>query len=239
MFPFININKKIVFWWSPKCGCSSVKTLMLQMMGLKYANPHVQFAHGTFRSIKNTYNTFIHILFVRNIFDRFISGFLDKYIDGTLNHEFKPLSFYDTVLYHLDSLDKLHFLPQTAYEFNKIITYDYIYNINNINYEELSDVCNYKFFPIHKHKNYSINEKYTYNKIWNFKYEELVMLKHNKKIPKYYTFFNQDIIEKLNIFYKKDIIFFKNLNLKNCYTLNLPKINNNTIIYCPFNFIFK
>lgn len=36
MHPFIHKNKNIIFWWSPKCGCTTVKSILVQSMVIDY-----------------------------------------------------------------------------------------------------------------------------------------------------------------------------------------------------------
>lgn len=38
MHPFLNDDRKLIFWWSAKCGCTTVKSIMIQCMVFDYVS---------------------------------------------------------------------------------------------------------------------------------------------------------------------------------------------------------
>ena len=214
MQAFINHKKNIVFWWSAKCGCSTVKTMMLQTMGLPTDDLHTRNAYGGVSNLDNN-QTYIHIAFVRNIFHRFVSGVFDKHIHGQFSRIYKPINFIDATK-NINLLEKHHFAPQTSENFNSNIKMDYIYDINNINYSELSQVCNFEFKPIHQNQNDWVNSTaLDITNIDTLPYEQLWILKKQRLIPPYkYFYSNQETINNINLFYQQDIAWFHSIGME-------------------------
>ena len=74
----INHDKKIIFGWSAKCACSTIKKIFYFLKNNKLDNKI-----GTIDDWKEQIPKNVHlyttILFTRNPFKRLVSGFLDKY----------------------------------------------------------------------------------------------------------------------------------------------------------------
>lgn len=213
----IDYNKKIIFGWSAKCGCSHIKKIYWFLQNNRTDNEiHTIKEH---MRLPNNISDFTLIIITRNPFERIISGFLDKYKNkGQFRYKWK----YNTLTFSnfVDELikknwkmvDKHHFTPQTSEYFNintisqckQLIVYD----IKNINYEYIETLYNKKI-PItliehrgvHVRKNYNENSE---KKIYNLDINEYY--NYNVSIDKFY---NIEIINKILKFYYNDFIFLK------------------------------
>ena len=95
MYFVVDNKNKIIFGWSPKCGCTHVKRIY---WFLKTGNVNAKVHRGN--SERNPLPKNIHeyrtVLFIRNPYRRLMSGFLDKYRKGgQFRHRWKSgkLSF--------------------------------------------------------------------------------------------------------------------------------------------------
>jgi hypothetical protein len=214
MYPFINEKQKIIFWWSPKCGCSTVKSIMLEMLyGEKTLSKdykiHTFESQGKI-SLKNS-KKYCNILFVRNPFKRFFSGIIDKNIDGELSYYYKPKNFLSAAqnVFKLDP-HQHHFAPQIGVRYIDEIKFDKIYDIEYIDYKELSQICNYQILPRKKNQLKCINNKCIIYNAHLLDYYTLVDLKNKKNIPPHYCFYSTETIKLIESYYNQDFIFFKN-----------------------------
>lgn len=218
MFPFINREKNIIFWWSAKAGCSTIKSIMFEMIN---KNDHCKawsdekfhkpVAKGKI-SLTDA-QSFINILFIRDPYKRFVSGVIDKNINGELTKFYKPQNFVDAV-FNIDSLDgyKHHFAPQTSEHFISNLEFDYVYDIEKIDYTELSSVCNFKITERKRNQSLCINPDNKLIHAYLLDYDTLASLKSSKNIPPYQYFYSPDIKERINKYYHKDFILFQKYN---------------------------
>jgi hypothetical protein len=214
----IDYNLKIIFGWSAKCGCSHIKKLFWYLVD-DYSGDII---HG-----KNDVNHFpddienyITILFIRNPFDRIVSGFLNKY-KNEYRHMWKheTITFYDFVneltLNKYINIDEHHFTPQTSEYFDKntimkskivkifdIIDIDYQYIESLFNKTISPDIINFRG----GHERKSTNIKYD-KPVYNLNIDEY----YDYDIQKHY-FYNKDILLKVINFYIDDFIFFRENN---------------------------
>ena len=120
----IDYNKKIIFGWSAKCGCSHIKKIYWFLQNNRIDNKiHTAIEH---MRLPNNISDFILIIITRNPFERIISGFLDKYNKnkGQFRYKWK----YNTLTFSnfVDELikknwkmvDEHHFTPQTSENFS-------------------------------------------------------------------------------------------------------------------------
>jgi hypothetical protein len=219
MFPFINREKNIIFWWSAKAGCSTVKSIMFEMINKnndckswKDEEFHKPIAKGKI-DLKNA-QSFTNILFIRDPYKRFISGIIDKNIRGELSKFYKPKNILDASQ-NIDSLCRWrhHFSPQSSEHFIPNLKFNYVYDIEKINYEELSSICN--FHIVERKKNQAFYRNNLDNKFidaYLLDYNTLVSLKLNKNIPSYQYFYSSDVKENIHKYYYKDFILFQEYN---------------------------
>jgi hypothetical protein len=222
MFFYVDPIKYIIIGYTPKCACTHIKRLITYLEKYIITNDK-QYLHSHFKkkhklpSNINKYNT---ILFIRNPYKRLVSGYLNK--KNGIVHKIAPLSntfeefcnvlYRNRDIYRDIDIDK-HFLPQTSGRFN----YDVIEKSNTLNIMDIEDI-DYTYisnlfnktipeslieYTSNKH-NY-INDN-TYGKLYNI---------DNKKLKHiHYTitdFYNNDIKQKMVLFYKNDFILFKKL----------------------------
>ena len=219
MFFLVDTNKKIIFGWNAKCGCSHIKNIFWFLQTDNLDN--------TIHTIKdnnelpNDIENYITIIFIRNPYKRIISGFLDKY---RKNGEYRYL-WKDSVLSFSQFVDKLinydwktidfhHFTPQTTQKFDKIILLSKIikfYDISKIDYEYIEQLYNKKI------PEYVLNKKRGHERLLNVNvlsyYNNYVYDLHIDDYIDYNIdikyFYNKDIREKVFNFYINDFIFFK------------------------------
>jgi len=214
---FLVDNKsKIIFGWSPKCGCSHVKRLFW-FFAVDNINAKIHTYKESLQLPKNIEH-YTTIVFCRNPYKRLVSGFLDKYrINGQFRHMWKSntITFSDFVNEIVKSnwqvIDKHHFIQQTSEYFNERIMGSKdirFFDIENINYQYLENLYNKKI----PSKLLMIKEGHE-RKIYDKTYEEEVYdlnmsLYFEYNIP-LKLFYNEEIKNKVDFFYEKDFSFFR------------------------------
>ncbi len=208
MYYLIHEEKKIVFGWSAKCGCSHVKKMFHFLENGNIDNPiHID---NEYNKLPENINDYILILFIRNPYERIISGFLDKYkkngecrslwkIDDSLTfHNFirmVSIKNYSVIEYH-------HFTPQTTEEFKYVENHPnlIIYDIKNIDYAYIEKLFDSKipeeiilFRGDHKNK----GETIVNYSLYNIHIDDLIDIK-----PITHLFYNEYIKNKIDLYYK-------------------------------------
>ena len=219
MFFLVDNDKKIIFGWSAKCGCSHIKRIywFLQTDNLE----NLIHTPKDINEMPNDIENYTTLIFIRNPYKRIISGFLDKYRKhGEFRHLWKNsfLSFSQFVdkLINRDwkTIDYHHFTPQTTEKFNKKILLSKnikFYDICKIDYEYIEQLYNKKI------PEYIINKKEGHERISYVKtecyYNKYVYDLHIDDYIDYNIdikyFYNQEIREKVFTFYIEDFTFFK------------------------------
>jgi len=216
MFFIINEQKKVIFGWSAKCGCSHVKKI-IHFFGNGLIDNEIHNGKTDIHLLPTNIENYEIILFIRNPYKRLISGFIDKYNQNVQynylwNIELK-LNFYnfvDKLIEESNVIDIHHFTPQTSEHFNNdIINHKnlIIYDIEKINYKYLENKFNTKipkelidFRGGHENKA---------TKIINTPVYDLLIEEYYDYKPLTQCYFNNDILNKVNEYYKNDFIFFK------------------------------
>jgi len=214
----VDNNKKIIFGWSAKCGCSHIKNIFwfLQTDNL------INLIHTPKDSseLPNDIENYITIIFIRNPYKRIISGFLEKYKkDGYYRHLWKNLflsfsQFVDKVIIYDEQIDPHHFTPQTTEKFDKKILLSKIikfYDIGKIDYEYIEQLYNKKIpecvinRKVGHERFFCVNtEDYYNNYVYDLHIDDYL---HYNIDTKY--FYNEEIREKVFNFYINDFSFFK------------------------------
>lgn len=142
MFFLVDTNKKIIFGWSAKCGCSHIKNIYWFLQTDNFEN--VIHTEKDINELPNDIENYTTLLFIRNPYKRIVSGFLDKYrTNGQFRHlwpnSFLSFSQFVDKLINSDwnTIDYHHFTPQTTEQFDeKILFSKYItfYDIDKIDY---------------------------------------------------------------------------------------------------------
>ena len=228
MFPFYLHDYKITIWWSAKCGCSTLKHLIYNII-LKI-NPE-DFHKDSYTNFDPKYLDYTNILIIRNPLNRIISSYVDKYAqyDKKYNLNNPNMTFEEFINTLLNNFQKEnhdqkfniaynhHNTPQFSEEFNKLREYtkkerpdfgfQYIYKLEEFNIGEFMK----KHFNIDydKHIQWNIgkqNKKLFIENAYRIEYNEL-----KKNVPNYESFLTQEIIDKIKKIYKKDY-FHLNIN---------------------------
>ena len=219
MFFLVDTNKKIIFGWSAKCGCSHIKEIywFLQTDNLN----NLIHTDKDNNKLPNDIFNYTTIIIIRNPYKRIISGFLDKYKkNGQYRHLWKdPVlsfsQFVDKLInYDWDTIDYHHFTPQTTEKFDKKMLLSKnikFYDIGKIDYEYIEQLYNKKI------PKYILNKKQGHERIFNINiesyYNKYVYDLHIDDYEHYNIdikyFYNEEIREKLFNFYINDFSFFK------------------------------
>jgi hypothetical protein len=212
----VDANKKIIFGWSAKCGCSHIKTIFwfLQTDNL---NNLIHTAKDV-NEMPNDIENYTTIIFIRNPYKRIISGFLEKYKKcGQYRHlwtnSFLSFSQFVDKLINCDwkTIDYHHFTPQTTEHFDeKILLSKNIkfYDIGKIDYEYIEQLYNKKIPERVINKKHG-HERSSYVNSYNkYVYDLHIDDYLDYNIDTTY-FYNEEIREKVFTFYIKDFSFFK------------------------------
>jgi hypothetical protein len=223
MFFLVDEKKKICFGWSAKCGCSFIKKMFFYLTNINqepYCVKHNNRIHCpcTYGSLPNDYENYLIFIFVRNPYDRIISGMLDKYqtnnkyIEYFMNKwnngtNYQDITFEifvnDLITNNFKNIENHHFTNQFSEEWNdNLLTHNniYFYDIKKINYSFIESLYDKKInLPI-VNRNKLKNGTENCNRIM---YDKDVNNVANYKF-KYRYFYNYDLIKKVNLFYEKD-----------------------------------
>jgi hypothetical protein len=226
MYPFYLHDYKTTIWWSAKCGCSTLKYLIYNI--ILNINP-TDFHKDTYFDFDSKYLNYVNILIVRNPIDRIISSYLDKYWEYNFIYnlnkpdmtfeEFINILFNEYENNNIEPQNKVsnnhHNTPQFSERFNELHDYTkqnfpeyffhYIYKLEEFNIQEFMK----KHFNIDYDKNVQWNigkqnKKLSIPDAYKIKYNEL-----KKNIPKYECFLTEDIIKKIKKIYEKDYFYLE------------------------------
>ena len=222
-------EKAIIFGINPKCGCQHIHYIYNY---LHDDNDKPVFYHKSINKLSTEYLNYKLIIFVRNPYERIVSGFKEKYSNEWQKRnylklysipriEYDKLTFRQFVneMYNnkFKHINKHHFIQQTYSEYDCINHKDIvIFDIKNIDYDYISKLFNKKITnDIKNRKGNHINKNTILFNEPVYDLENIVYRKY--KVPlKYY--FDNDIKRKVYNIYKDDFIFFNN-NLNMNYTI--------------------
>lgn len=214
----VDNNKKIIFGWSAKCGCSHVKTIYWFLQTNNTTN--VIHTSKDSNKLPDDIENYTTLIFIRNPYKRIVSGFLDKYrIGGQYRHLWKHSTilfsqFVDELVKHnWNMIDNHHFTPQTTEKFDvKILKSKSIkfYDIENIDYSYIENLYNQKIPECiinktfgHERFNVIIKAETLNNYVYDLNIDEYINFNINIKY-----FYNEELKHKIFEFYKNDFIFF-------------------------------
>ena len=217
MFFIVDKKTKIIFGWTPKCGCSLVKSIAWYFIE-DNIHPAVH-TERDFMNLPDDIENYTVIIVGRNPYLKVVSGFLDKYkINGSFRHLWKHATitfndFVNEILQHnWNVIDFHHVALQTGDKFNeeKIMKSKQmiIYDIANIDYEYIGQLYNKKIpQEIIERKHNHERKKYDQDfcdYVYNLHMDDY--FSYNVK-TKY--FYNEEIKTKIRNFYKNDFLFFQ------------------------------
>lgn len=219
MFFLIDHNKKIIFGWSAKCGCTHIKIIFKYLTENIIQYNQIKIHNGTYNKLPSNHKDYKIILIIRNPFERIISGYNDKYglsgeclykwkenIDGKLTFN----NFTKTLIQKelSTSIDKHHFTKQLSEAWKDDIKPHKIYDIKNIDYKYIEKIYNKKIpdeLKFFRGNHSNVNTKpCNYKKVFDLQHKDYEGTKPT--IDKYY---NKVIYNRIKLFYAKDLEYFK------------------------------
>jgi hypothetical protein len=242
MHPFVNPGRRVIFWWSPKCGCTTVKSIMLESMVFDHVSSVMDADEASVRAafwsaigggppsdtlgrmvsdfLKARYVQSIHcyiagsmkrlglgeaasmrnILFVRDPLKRFVSGVVDKHIEGEFSFLFRPSSFLDAAR-RMHLLEKHHFTPQAAGAYIAELEYERTFDVESIDYEYLSGLLGMKVEP--RRLNVKSYESPCVPGM-SFGYDDIAKMKAARTLPRYECFYDDESLSVVSGFYAAD-----------------------------------
>jgi len=235
-------DKKLIFFWSPKCGCTTLKSILVIYFNIentiKYKHVHCNEELGIKINKRNKnkidiYKNYDIVMLIRNPYKRLVSGFLNKYVSTeVLPPVFQhiPLKttsncncFYDfchVLSKNPKKIDKHHFEKQTTGEgwqfYNELQRPDIKYILDT---SKVNDIIKILGLNIDERKeNYNpaatTTQENDKKELWSQDYNTL----RNLSNINHSNFYNDDIKKLVYNIYKDDFIFLNNtLNMN--YTI--------------------
>ena len=220
MYFLVDNNRKILFGWSAKCGCSHIKRIFYFLQNNKEDN--IIHSRKDYHKLPDDVEKYTTIIISRNPYERIISGFLDKY---KLGGGFRRLWKHNTITFSKfveetvkgdwKMVEKHHFTPQTTENFKKSIMLSKCikcYDIKKIDYKYIEELYNIKLPETiltkregHERKDYS--ESITHD-VFDLEMTDYYDFNVNLKY-----FYNEDLKNKVYNFYKNDFVFFNEMGL--------------------------
>ena len=216
----VDNEKKIIFGWSAKCGCSHIKKIFWY---LKTNDENHEIHRGEeYGFLPHDIDDYTVIIIVRDPLERLVSGFLDKYKTcGPFRQIWCIESitfekFVNTlILNDFSQINAHHFLPQTKENFDNILLAKskkiYVYDIKKIDYEFIEELYNKKIPQtlIDFRGPHANNRTITLEK--NVSSLEMSEYENFKVDVKY--FYNAELTKKVRRYFSKDIKFCKIFNI--------------------------
>ena len=79
MYFLIDELRKIIFGWSPKCGCTHIKKIYKYLTEQILVQNNVHDASDYKNELPANIEQYTSIIIIRNPYERIVSGFLDRY----------------------------------------------------------------------------------------------------------------------------------------------------------------
>ena len=233
MYYLIDEDRKIIFGWTPKCGCSHIKYLFCYLTSIDRAsNLHTPDDWKT--ELPTKIQQYTTILISRNPYERLVSGFRDKYcqppyrdylekniMSGIIKREvssnIRPLSFsrFVSILVQSrwDRVNKHHFSPQTDERFDNNVLKSkklVVYDIKKIDYAFIEKLYNKEIpLEVRNYKGLLANREIPLEKdAFDLDINAINKFKIRTKF-----FYNETIKTKVYNFYKNDFIFFSSVGI--------------------------
>lgn len=252
MHPFVNEKRRVIFWWSAKCGCTTVKSVMLESMAYDYVSERADVSVGELRDsvarvvydsgspvgsidtlvseftrrrsvsgvhcgLAGSYRTmsladadsFTNVLFVRDPFERFVSGFVDKHVEGSFTSAFRPKSFAHAAR-SIDQLEDHHFAPQASMAYLPGLEYDRVFDIGSIDYPYLSSLLGMEVAPRVMHRRRSFSAPCV-DGLSAMPYDGLAAIKSSGALPSYDCFYDLESRSFVQDYYWDDFDLIRRL----------------------------
>jgi hypothetical protein len=222
MYFLIDNDKRIIFGWSAKCGCSHVKCMFIFLTKGINDFKNIDVHTGTMNKLPDDITDYKIILITRNPYKMIISGFIEKYsVGGSLydrrneiisNDSFTFAKFINALIddKYFIKINKHHFTKQLSENFDdrlKKHNFVVVYDIENIDYNFIEKLYEKKI-PINLIKNKFSKTLKSKNKLNKFIYdlepEEYKMFEVDIKY-----FYNEELKDKIYNYFIDDFLFFE------------------------------
>lgn len=217
MIFIVDSTNKIIFGWSPKCGCSIVKTIAWYLIE-GCSNPEIH-TYKDIMDLPEDMENYTVIMVCRDPFKRIVSGFLDKYnkqgIYRCMWGTDEPITFRkfvnEVINQNWSKIDFHHFVPQMGDKMDEskiarakhVVTYD----ITQIDYDYIGSLYNKKISEeiIQRNKNArpKMSQTYINENIYDVNIDDYFAYD-----VEFESFYNPEIQQKVYDFYKKDFDTF-------------------------------
>lgn len=245
MHPFVNRKRGVVFWWSPKCGCTTVKSIMIESMVFDFLSgaadedavraslgrllysgtgsdgsdldgrvseflsrnyifsAHCVLAGSTLKISLEDAAEMTNVLFLRDPFQRFASGVIDKHVEGTFSRFYRPSSFLEATR-NIGMLEPHHFAPQASCAFLPGLRYDRVFDIGSVDFGYLSGVLGMRVEPRHMHRGRARPMPCDPG-LPRLGYDGLAALKASGAMPEYRCLYDDESLENVRAYYEEDL----------------------------------
>jgi hypothetical protein len=220
MWFIVDKQRKVIFGWSAKCGCSHVKRLY-KFLKNKPIDGKIHTITSN-KCIPDDIEKYTTILISRDPYKRLVSGFLDKYRkNGPYRHMWKHdnitfSKFVDELIKNdWKMVEKHHFTPQTSEKFDMRVMLSRCikcYDIESIDYSYIETLYNVNIPEEFKSKKEGHERKK-----YELTIEEPV---YDVDMSKYYEFnvdskyfYSEELKNKVYSFYENDFVFFSERGL--------------------------
>jgi hypothetical protein len=206
MYFAIDSKRKVIFGWSAKAGCTSIKKYFLMLTGNDVfgVNVHKDFFYHT--KLPQDVTGYTVIFFVRNPYKRVISAYLDRFRAWHgINYCFRNFLRIDPEL-----LDYHHFCPQMSEQYDNDkpggshIRPTHVYDIEKVDYAHVNAL--FGVSGLGKDDIFQGTFVSSYDpSIHKFVGNDSVL----KDVPTYQYFYDSEIEKEVEDMYKKDFDFFR------------------------------
>jgi len=221
-------NKKLIIFWSPKCGCSTLKTILANFFNIDYTkDKHIHCNKELKNKINkmdinkiDVYKNYDIVILIRNPYERLVSGFLDKYVRKEIKNLSNCTCFADfskILANNPKKIDRHHFEKQTTGDgwifYNELERPKIKYILDTSKVNDIAKILELNISEIKINFN---RKKGTgdLRQMWSANYDQLRKLDNIN----YSEFYNDYIKKRVYNIYKDDFIFFNN-NLDMNYTI--------------------
>lgn len=219
-------DAKIIIFWSAKCGATSLKFILLKYLGdtqtvghthQKFNKYNLQNKQPDLDRVKN----YKLVVLLRNPYDRLVSGFINKYVNGeyqTPKNIGNFADFVNTMSNNKQIMNNVHFVPQTSgpgWELLKKLgnpPIDLLLETHQVN--EIAKLLGLEMESVHRNKTKKTNLPLTdVSQLFNLNLDDLRKINRTQS---YNTsqFFNKKLQADADKIYHNDLEFFAGIGKK-------------------------
>lgn len=213
---------RVIFGWSAKCGCTHVKNLFYFLTNNRpFTDLHRSESYG---DLPTNFKDYTIIIVTRNPFDRLVSGFKEKYMEGKFSlqgYDRKTLTFQEFTKELVDNafekIELHHFTHQLSEKWRNVLsTHPNIkfYDLHFIDYDYISSLYKGRVITdqVRNYRgehNITLKSNETHEEpVYNSTYDSY----RNNKVDST-LFYNDEIEEIIKKFYEKDFEQFRSVGI--------------------------